>query len=301
MMKRTGMTRHQRQKGYSLIEAAVMLAVSGLLVGGVLKGVEMMEQARLLKSGKLLEDTAIGHQMFVDKYQFLPGDLPGAKQLVAGSLINGNGDNILTVTGDSKTNDGFTGEAYNYFAHLSAAGMGPGARGQTAVDMAASAAATAIQSAVDGSHFPLFPLGGYLQVISGKTARSEHEAAVAGRVTSVGADTDSNHPQIQLNELYYRIGVSAESTGTLAAGGVLAFADKANVGTAVNQVDLYRMDLKFDDGKPSSGRLMTTTTDCIGTDTSADQYLPGTNAATKSTSCLVLYRAANTGGSPNIN
>lgn len=297
MMKRTGMTRHQRQKGYSLIEAAVMLAVSGLLVGGVLKGVEMMEQARLLKSGKLLEDTAIGHQMFVDKYQFLPGDLPGAKQLVAGSLVNGNGDNILTVTGDLKTNDGFTGEAYNYFAHLSAAGMGPGARGQTAVDMAASAAATAIQSAVDGSHFPLFPLGGHLQVISGATARSEHEGAVA-RITSVHANTASAHPQIQLNELYYRIGVTEDATAT---NGVLGYAGAENTGTAVNQVDLYRMDLKFDDGKPSSGRLMTTTTDCIGTDTSADQYLPGTNAATKSTSCLVLYRAANTGGSPNIN
>jgi prepilin-type N-terminal cleavage/methylation domain-containing protein len=294
------MTSRRGQRGFSMTEMAVALSVAGLLTGGVLKSVELMEQARLLHSGSLLEATAAGHQLFLDKYQYLPGDVPGATQLIAASLVNGNGDNILTVTGDDGANDGFTGEAYNYWAHLSAAGMGPGARGETAADMATTAAATGLQSVVDGSQYPLFPLGGYMQVISGKTARAiSAPGAIARTITSIDAGTASNTPQIQLNEMYYRIGTSPASQ-TAATAGVLSFADKANRLTSVNQMDLYRMDLKFDDGKPSSGRLMTTSTDCIGTDTSANQYLPGANAATKSASCLALYRAASTGGSPNI-
>ncbi|WP_372827692.1 type II secretion system protein [Polaromonas sp.] len=289
-----------RQRGFSLTEMAVALSVAGLLTGGVLKGVELMEQARLLKSGALLEATSTGHQLFLDKYQYMPGDLPGATQLIAASLVNGNGDNILTVTGDDKDNDGWTGEAYNYWAHLSAAGLGPGARGETAADMATAAAAAGLQSMVDGSQYPMFPLGGYMQVISGATARKIPETGGVPRtITSIATGTASAWPQMQLNEVYYRIGTSPASQ-TATTAGVLSFAASNNALTAVNQIDLYRMDLKFDDGKPSSGRLMTTSADCIGADTSANQYMPGTIGVGVSTSCLALYRAASTGGSPNI-
>lgn len=287
---------YQRQAGFSLTEVAVALSVSGLLVGGVLKSVDMMEQARILKAGALLENTATGHQLFLDQFQYMPGDLGGATQLIAASLVNGNADNILTVTGDDGDNDGFTGESYHYWAHLAAAGMGPGARGETAANMAAATSDVAIQSVVDGSQYPMFPLGGYMQVVSGISARNNSTAGTAGRtITSTDpAASDSTAPQIKVNDLFYRIGVTAADPQ------VLSFAAALNNTTAVNQYDLYRMDLKFDDGKPSSGRLMTTTGDCIGTDTSANQYLPGTSAAGNSTSCIVLYRAATTGGSPNL-
>jgi len=282
------------QAGFSLTEVAVALSVAGLMVGGVLKSVELMEQGRMLKSGTLLEQTATGHQLFMDKYQYMPGDLPGAAELIAEGAVNGNGDNILSVTGDTQASDGYTGEAYQYWSHLAAAGMGPGSNGYIKADVSTGlTSATSTESIIEGTHFPTFPSGGFMQVISGKSARLNKDTSVRGSTSALG-DTASEFPQIRLNELYYRVGRHVTTaTQPLSTSAAL------NNAPAITAVDVARMDLKFDDGRPSSGRMMTTTTSCLSSGTTlADQnYNYNNTTAAGSSACVLLYRAANSGGS----
>ncbi len=67
----------QRQKGFTLVEIAVVLVIIGLLLGGVLKGQELISSARV----RNLADQQAGIQAayfgFQDRYRAVPGDMDG--------------------------------------------------------------------------------------------------------------------------------------------------------------------------------------------------------------------------------
>jgi prepilin-type N-terminal cleavage/methylation domain-containing protein len=73
------------QQGFTLVEIAIVLVIIGLLLGGVLKGQELINSA---KAKSLVSDfrtmsTAI--YAYQDRFRFMPGDDPAADQHVAGT------------------------------------------------------------------------------------------------------------------------------------------------------------------------------------------------------------------------
>jgi len=111
----------QQQKGFTLVEIAIVLVIIGLLLGGILKGQELINSARV----RNLADSTSGIQAayfgFIDRYRRVPGDwgVTAAGNAIGGTINSGGNDNgRLDVTGGS-----IWVEANALWEHLSKAGF----------------------------------------------------------------------------------------------------------------------------------------------------------------------------------
>lgn len=120
-MKRT-------QSGFTLIEMAIVLVIIGLLLGGVLKGQELINSAKVKNLATDFKNVPIYIYGYQDKYKALPGDDANATThlpVVAGSspIVNGNGNGIIEGLWNSTTS---TDESYQFWQQIRLAGFGPG-------------------------------------------------------------------------------------------------------------------------------------------------------------------------------
>jgi len=97
------MRRDVREKGFTLVELAIVMVIIGLLIGAVLKGQAMIDDA---KGKRLLNDMqGISAAMFayLDRYSAYPGDDSTNHGWAGVTVGNGNG----TLNGDpNNTSDG---------------------------------------------------------------------------------------------------------------------------------------------------------------------------------------------------
>jgi len=63
------------QDGFSLVELAIVLIIIGLIVGGVLKGQDLIESARVNSINTQLNEIRVATSTFVNKYDAWPGDM----------------------------------------------------------------------------------------------------------------------------------------------------------------------------------------------------------------------------------
>ena len=118
------------QRGFTLIEIAIVLVIIGLLLGGVLKGQELITSARVRNLISMQDGIKAAYFGFLDRYRALPGDyaqaaaningVTGGGACGVGTAGNGNGDGqILATTGTGAS------PAENILAweHLSRAGF----------------------------------------------------------------------------------------------------------------------------------------------------------------------------------
>ncbi len=96
----------KNEKGFTLVELAIVLVIIGLLVGGVLQGQELIKQAEIRSQIKMLNDIKLGFVAFQAKYDALPGDMKSPERFFPvcnnaaygspGAVYSGNGDGMIT-------------------------------------------------------------------------------------------------------------------------------------------------------------------------------------------------------------
>lgn len=66
------------QKGFTLVEIAIVLVIVGLVLFGVLKGADMVKSGKLKKTSKQLEQLSAATYAYVDKKKgAMPGEVSG--------------------------------------------------------------------------------------------------------------------------------------------------------------------------------------------------------------------------------
>jgi prepilin-type N-terminal cleavage/methylation domain-containing protein len=125
--KVTKKDKQKNQAGFSLIELAVVLIIMGLLIGGVLKGRDLIESARLKRVVSQLNEYRLATNTFLDRYESLPGDFNKASTLIKPDLRDGNGNGIVDGAGLSPGS-----EALAFWSHLAGADLigSPGSQGE---------------------------------------------------------------------------------------------------------------------------------------------------------------------------
>lgn len=117
----------RNQSGFTLIEIAIVLVIIGLLLGGVLKGQEMITSAKVKNLANDFKNTQTLLYAYQDKFKSFPGDDVSAASHVAGGTkasTNGTaGNGIIEGDWNSAT---ATDESYLFWQHLSLAGLSTG-------------------------------------------------------------------------------------------------------------------------------------------------------------------------------
>jgi prepilin-type N-terminal cleavage/methylation domain-containing protein len=112
------MRRHQ--SGFTLIEIAIVLVIIGLLLGGVLKGQELITGARVRNLIQQQDGIKAAYFGFLDRYRALPGDYASASTTIAGTSTNGNANGQIELANTAAT---VVKEAVLSWEHLSKAGF----------------------------------------------------------------------------------------------------------------------------------------------------------------------------------
>ncbi len=127
----------RNQSGFTLIEIAIVLVIIGLLLGGVLKGQELINSARVKNLANDFKNVPVFIYGYQDKFKALPGDQPQAS--LDSQFPAPNTPNVCTpaAAGHCATNNGIidggwdattvADESYVFWQHVRLAGFGPGA------------------------------------------------------------------------------------------------------------------------------------------------------------------------------
>src|SRR5262252_100149 len=118
------MRTNYRQAGFTLVEIAIVLVIIGLLLGGILKGQEMITQAKIKNVINDFNGLSAPVNSYRDRYRMLPGDDSGANARwnLGGNANNGDGNGVVA----GKYNDTAGAESQLFWLHLRQAGFVPG-------------------------------------------------------------------------------------------------------------------------------------------------------------------------------
>ncbi len=128
-MKVTVMNTLNRQKGFTLIEIAIVLVIIGLLLGGVLKGQELINTARVRAMNNTVDGITAAWFSFQDRYRSFPGDYNTTQSQVnlPGAPLGGDGNGLVDTDN----------ERARVWVHLEAAGYLTGGYTNAAATVAA--------------------------------------------------------------------------------------------------------------------------------------------------------------------
>lgn len=116
----------KNQQGFTLVEIAIVLVIIGLLLGGVLKGQELIENSKVKKAASDLNGVTAAYNAYIDRYRKLPGDDGPLATLTArgtswAAVTAGSNTGVIDSTAAQTFTGG--GENDNFWQHLKAAGF----------------------------------------------------------------------------------------------------------------------------------------------------------------------------------
>ena len=114
-----------QQSGFTLVEIAIVLVIIGLLLGGILKGQELINSAKVKNLANDFRTIPTYIYAYQDKFKALPGDDPAAATHLptAGVADNGNGNSVINGAWDSQT---VTDESFLFWRHVRLANLAAG-------------------------------------------------------------------------------------------------------------------------------------------------------------------------------
>jgi prepilin-type N-terminal cleavage/methylation domain-containing protein len=144
----------RRQSGFTLIEIAIVLVIIGLLLGGILKGQELITQGRIRNVANDFQSMTAAINLYQDRYRALPGDDAGAAArwtATGNTTTSGNGNGQIAGDYNSAT---MGDESRLFWHHLRLAGLVGGATTSGAVGTAlppnAASGVTGVQNGAFG-------------------------------------------------------------------------------------------------------------------------------------------------------
>jgi len=116
------------QQGFTLVEIAIVLVIIGLLLGGILKGQEMITQAKIKNVIADFSGISAAYHGYQDRYRAIPGDDPGAAKrwTTPTTATAGDGNGQLTAAGGYQmacATAAATDEVCHFWDHLRRAGF----------------------------------------------------------------------------------------------------------------------------------------------------------------------------------
>ncbi|MGH8579168.1 MAG: prepilin-type N-terminal cleavage/methylation domain-containing protein [Gammaproteobacteria bacterium] len=215
-----------KQGGFTLVEIAIVLVIIGLLLGGILKGQELITSARVRNMADQNSSVQAAYYGFIDRYRRVPGDIPagpgpGAACAVIGPNVPAcNGSTVAANQNNGLINAGDYAEASAVWAHLAAAGFLTGGYQGGAANAG---------TYIGGTIAPTNPYGGVL--LLAQTADYDSNAATPVRLNLIlGAQT----PVRVTQELDTKLDDGNPQTGVLRAAiaAPAGFAGPATLGAA---------------------------------------------------------------------
>ena len=126
----------RNQSGFTLIEIAIVLVIIGLLLGGVLKGQEMINSAKVKNLATDFKNVPLFIYGYQDKYRALPGDDAAVASAHLGTTVNGVTVVLATKPAAATVGNGVLNGAWNstdkddetvlFWQHVRLAGLAPG-------------------------------------------------------------------------------------------------------------------------------------------------------------------------------
>jgi len=129
----------RKHSGFTLIEIAIVLVIIGLLLGGVLKGQELINSAKVKNLAGDFKNIPVFIYGYQDKFKALPGDDANVATHVSGGTACAPAAANLCATGngiiDGTWNAAATSaESFMFWQHIRLSGLAPGPTDTSAAD-----------------------------------------------------------------------------------------------------------------------------------------------------------------------
>ncbi len=127
------------QKGFTLVEIAIVLVIIGLLLGGILKGQEMITQAKTKNIIADFSGISAAYHGYQDRYRTIPGDDNGAaaRWATAPAAVSGSGNGVVAGAYNADCTVATPPESCQWWDHLRRSGFVAGSGAQQPFNAAA--------------------------------------------------------------------------------------------------------------------------------------------------------------------
>lgn len=229
----------QHRAAFTLIELSIVLVIIGLIVGGILVGRDLIDAARIRATISQVEKYKTAVNTFKLKYNGMPGDITQSQATAYGLLpASRPGDGGGTVIHGDEYIEDEQGMSYYAFALLSYEHL------LFWQDLSsANLIDGSFSSATDGS-----PAGITYGTLTSYIPPARMDGAY-WFVYSVGRNYSDPGIRAPVGNYYALIGISGINND---------FAPSLNIGHryGLSPIQAYSIDVKTDDGRPDTGRVM---------------------------------------------